>query len=175
LFIGIDGICYHAALAVSACTVVVLGSGSANVYPCQHRRFAEQIVEQGGAVVSDHLVTDLPLAAHFPRCNRIISGLSLGVLVIEASLRSGTLITARYELEQGREVLALPGALGNPMREDTHWLIQQCAYLLTSPKDIAEQLGSGLHWLSLNESTPICVSEAEVELPFADVLANVGD
>ncbi|CAI1182548.1 DNA-protecting protein DprA [Serratia entomophila] len=175
LAIGIDGICHRAALAAEGCTVAVLGCGLANVYPRRHRRLAEQIVEQGGAVISDHLVTDLPLADHFPRRNRIISGLSLGVLVIEASLRSGTLITARYALEQGREVFALPGPLGSPMSEGTHWLIQQGAYLVTGPKDIAEQLGSGLNWLPLDENTTICASEAEVELPFADVLANVGD
>ncbi|HGE8328162.1 TPA: DNA-protecting protein DprA [Serratia marcescens] len=175
LAIGIDGICHRAALAVGGCTVAVLGSGLANVYPRRHRRLAEHIVEQGGAVISDHLVTDLPLADHFPRRNRIISGLSQGVLVIEASLRSGTLVTARYALEQGREVFALPGPLGNPMSEGTHWLIQQGAHLVTGPKDIAELLGSGLHWLPLNENTTICASQAEVELPFADVLANVGD
>lgn len=175
LAMGIDSICHRAALAAEGGTVAVLGSGLANVYPRQHRRLAERIIEGGGALVSEYLVTDLPMPDHFPRRNRIISGLSLGVVVIEASLRSGTLITARYALEQGREIFALPGALGNPMSEGTHWLIQQGAYLVTGPKEIAEQLGSGLHWLSLSENTTICASEAEVELPFADVLANVGD
>lgn len=82
LAIGIDGICHRAALEAEGCTVAVLGSGLANVYPRRHRRLAEQIVDQGGAVISEHLVTDLPLADHFPRRNRIISGLSLGVLVL---------------------------------------------------------------------------------------------
>lgn len=85
----VSAIALHWRLVVAP--VAVLDSGLANVYSRQHRRLAEQIVEQGGAVVSDHLVTDLPLAAHFPRRNRIISGLSLGVLVIEVSLRGGAL------------------------------------------------------------------------------------
>ncbi len=79
LAIGIDGICHRAALAASGCTLAVLVSGLANVYPRQHWRLAKQIVEQGSVVISDHLVTDLPLAAYFPQRNRIISVLSLGV------------------------------------------------------------------------------------------------
>jgi len=175
LAMGIDAICHRAALAVEGTTVAVLGSGLDNIYPHRHKPLAQQIRQQGGAIVSEHWVSDLPLPDHFPRRNRIISGLSQGVLVVEASLRSGSLITARYALEQGRDVFALPGPLGSPVSEGTHWLIQQGGYLVTEPKDIAEQLETGLQWLSLPQESTISCVEAEVELPFADVLANVGD
>lgn len=175
LALGIDGICHRTALDAGGKTVAVLGSGLQNVYPSQHRRLAERIVAQGGALVSELALDAPPLAGHFPYRNRIISGLSQAVLVVEAAARSGSLVTARYALEQGKDVFALPGPLGNPGSAGTHWLIQQGAYLVTHPKEIIEQLGNGLKWLPAARSETFSAPECEVELPFADVLANVGD
>ena len=140
LALGIDGAAHRGALR-SGRTVAVVGTGLDTVYPRQHRTLQEQILAEGGAVVSE-----LPPGAgvrpqHFPARNRIISGMSLGVLVIEAALRSGSLITARLALEQGREVFAIPGSIHSAQVKGCHQLIREGALLTESAADIVEQLG----------------------------------
>lgn len=135
LAVGIDGAAHRGALAGGGRTLAVLGCGIDQVYPHRHRRLAEQIAASG-AVVSDLPIGAPPEAHNFPRRNRLVAGLSLGVVVVEASEKSGSLITARLALEQGREVLAVPGEIGLERTRGTHRLIRQGARLVESAADV---------------------------------------
>ncbi|MBS3742804.1 MAG: DNA-processing protein DprA [Wenzhouxiangellaceae bacterium] len=139
LALGIDGAAHAAALDADGATVAVAGTGLDRVYPARHRDLAHRIVDNG-AVISSFAPGIGPRAGHFPARNRIISGMSAGVVVIEAGIQSGSLITARLAGEQGREVFAVPGSIRNPMARGCHRLIRQGARLVESPAEIVEEL-----------------------------------
>lgn len=140
LALGIDAASHEGALAANGETFAVIGSGLKHMYPHKNRKLADKICDQDGAIISEFPVEMRPLPYHFPRRNRIIAGLSLGVLVIEAALKSGSLITARYAVESGRDVFAMPGALHDRLAKGCHHLIKQGAKLVECPQDILEEL-----------------------------------
>lgn len=137
--LGVDGAAHEGALDAGGLTVAVVGTGLDRVYPARHKALAHRIVEQG-AMVSEFPIGTGVRSNHFPRRNRMISGLATGVLVVEASLQSGSLITARMALEQGREVFAIPGSIHHPLAKGCHQLIKQGAKLTESITDMLEEL-----------------------------------
>jgi DNA processing protein len=139
---GVDGAAHEGALEAGR-TVAVLGTGPDRVYPAAHRDLARRIAESG-ALVSEFPPGSDVRAENFPRRNRVISALSLGTLVTEAALKSGSLITARYAMEQGREVFAIPGSIHNPMARGCHALIRQGAKLVETAADVLEELAPQL-------------------------------
>ncbi len=137
---GIDAAAHRGGLLEQGSSIGVVGTGLDRIYPAANRELAHQLAQEG-ALISEFPLGTPPLAANFPRRNRIISGLSLGCLVVEASLQSGSLITARMALEQGREVFAIPGSIHAPQAKGCHHLIKQGAKLVERAQDILEELG----------------------------------
>ena len=140
LALGIDAAAHHGALAAGGETIAVIGTGADRIYPARNKELALAIAERG-VIVSEFPLGTPALAANFPRRNRIISGLSRGVLVVEAAPESGSLITARLAAEQGREVFAIPGSIHSPVARGCHKLIKQGAKLVETAQDILEELG----------------------------------
>ncbi|WP_242472573.1 DNA-processing protein DprA [Ectothiorhodospira mobilis] len=159
---GIDAAAHGGALEAGGLTVAVTGTGPDRVYPAGHRDLARRIAAEGA------LVTELPVGTpvrreHFPRRNRILSGLAVGTLVVEAAHRSGSLITARYAAEQGREVFAIPGSIHNPMARGCHRLIRQGAKLVETADDILEELGPQI-FIPREEEGPSPGNEADASV-----------
>ncbi len=136
---GIDSVAHKGALRGGGRTIAVLGCGVDVIYPSENRNLFHQIIDQG-AVLSEFRMGSPPEAGHFPRRNRIISGLSIGVVIVQASAESGSLITAGYALEQGREVFAVPGNIGAEGSRGTNQLIKEGAKLVESSEDILEEI-----------------------------------
>jgi DNA processing protein len=139
LALGIDAAAHQGALQGSGGTVAVLGNGLNKIYPKSHQALSEEIASHGVLLSEFPLYVD-PKSTHFPRRNRIISGLSLGTLVVEAAMNSGSLITAKTALNQGREVFAIPGSIHSPLAKGCHHLIQQGAKLVQTAQDVLEEL-----------------------------------
>ena len=169
---GADGAAHRGALAAGGRTIAVLGTGPDRIYPRQHLDLAERVRQQG-ALVSEQPVGTPPRGFNFPRRNRIISGLSVGVLVVEASARSGSLITARLAADQGREVFAIPGGIHNPLSRGCHALIREGAKLVESVSDILDELLP----LGVDTAGPqrLPAGAQQVAPPSNAVLAGLGD
>lgn len=178
---GIDAISHHAAVAAGGQTIAVQGCGLNHVYPSKHKQLAQQIMGLGGALLSEFFPNVAPKAEHFPRRNRIISGMSLGCVVIDAAEKSGSLITARYAAEQNREVFAVPNLFGSA-QQGCNRLIQQGAKLVCHIDDILDEI-LPQHGLNDENRIPIpyietTITNSQLErdvshLPFYKLLDNV--
>jgi DNA processing protein len=173
---GIDAAAHRGALKAGGRTIAVLGSGVLEIYPPEHESLAGEIIKQG-ALVGENPPRSPPLSGAFPQRNRIITGLSLGLIVIEASERSGALISARHAMEQGREVFAMPGRVDSRMSRGCHRLIRDGAKLIETIDDVLEELGPlATPTPAKQDSAPIRhPAELQLNEPEKAVLAVIDD
>lgn len=173
LALGIDGHAHQGALDALGNTIAVLGAGLDCIYPARHKHLAARIAEQG-ALVSEHLPWITPRPEYFPRRNRVVSGLSLAVLVVEATEKSGSLITAKCAADQGRDVFAIPGPIQHGFHSGCHSLIRTGACLVQSAKEVLDEIESVPNWSKKVQPTLFNQVIDKEELPFPELLANVG-
>ena len=178
--LGIDTEAHRGCLAAGAKTIAVTGTGPDRIYPASNRQLAHQIAGQG-AIVTEYPPGTAPHPGHFPQRNRIISGLGLGCLVVEATQKSGSLITARLASEQGREVFAIPGSIHNPQSKGCHQLIKQGAKLVEDGQDIAEELAAMLSSIqptykdkNTEQESTSPIEEPILDEDYSDLLEKMG-
>ena len=168
----IDAIAHRAALDAGGRSIAVVGGGLDSIYPAEHAGLARDLAGQG-CVLSEYPLGMRARAEHFPRRNRVISGLSLGVVVVEAGMKSGALLTAKHALDQNREVFAVPGGIMSEKSAGTNWLIQQGAKLVTSKEDILEELhiADTAEQLRCGRAYPAAEADGPVEAMVLEALA----
>jgi len=159
---GIDAIAHKTAVELGGRTLAVLGSGLDAIYPADNRALAQEITQGHGAIISEYGLGIQPEAKNFPPRNRIISGLSLGVIIVEAGERSGALITTNFALEQNRDVFAVPGNINSPASQGTNKLIQEGAKLVTRVEDVLEELN--LHMVAERTAVQLVLPETAEEI-----------